>query len=309
MSRGLEIGVLAPSAAMASLDELVAAYGAAGHSVLRMPMDRSPPSAAELRARARDVDALLVVGDRRRSPRTAVPGPVLDAGGGRRVPVGWLPDVGAPVLARFARAAARVHRRDGGRSVAVLGQWQPQYLRLADRIERLLGEGEHGIRTFKWTSDLVVRDDLLRGLGSGLSAAIYVGHGRPIGWVGYRGLRAHHMEGIGGEPLGLVLSVCCVTASRRRTGLSFAESIPLSGVAGAALAAVADTLHTWNTRLVVRLVGAIRARAPNIGALVLAALEPSPEILSEYRILGDPVAPLSAASGAEAFAAAVATHP
>src|SRR5688500_6375664 len=54
----------------------------------------------------RGAEGVLVVGRRTRSPRGGLPGLFLADASGRRVPMGWLPDVGAD-LATYARAAAR----------------------------------------------------------------------------------------------------------------------------------------------------------------------------------------------------------
>ena len=51
----------------------------------------------------------------------------------------------------------------------------------------------HRTRVFWWPADEIVRDDMTVGLGHGLAVALYVGHGRPSGWVGYAGVRAHHL--------------------------------------------------------------------------------------------------------------------
>ena len=270
-----------------------------------VPADGGPPPFEELAERAETNDALLVVGGRRRSPRTAVPGATITRRDGSRIPVGWLPDVGATRLARFASAAAGVHARTGRPAVAVLAQWHPQYLRLAHRVQVHLTRNGSDVPTFMWTSDAVLRDDMLRGLGSGLGAAFYVGHGRPIGWVGYRGLRSAHLERVEGEPLGVLFSLCCVTASRRRTGLSFAEAVPLAGVAAGVLAAVRDTVHTENARLAVRLSAAVVRGVRDLGGLVGDAIEPSPDALRHYRILGDPLAPIASHASALGAARAV----
>ena len=171
--------------------------------------------------------------------------------GGRRVPVAWLPVTSPAALRRFAATAARVHRRARQRTtVALLGQWHPRYLHLADRIEKLL---DRRVRTFRWTSEVIGRDEVVQALGSGLGLALYVGHGRSVGWVGYRGLRAHHFASFRGEPLGGVVSLCCQTASRRSTELSYAESLPLQGITAASFGAVTETRHTDNTRWAVRI--------------------------------------------------------
>jgi hypothetical protein len=138
---------------------------------------------------------------------------------------------------------------------------------------------------------------------------IYVGHGRPIGWVGYRGLRAHHFEHFGGEPLGAIVSLCCRTASRRRTGLSYAEALPLAGVAAASFGAVTDTRHTDNTRWAVRMCETVLEGVDTIGELVVRSAPPSASATSAYRIMGDPLAPLSAPRTGETRARAVRTYP
>ena len=61
---------------------------------------------------AAGAEGLLLVDDRRRAPRTALPGPFLVDPSGRAVPAGWLPDLGSG-LDVFAKAAARVQRRSG----------------------------------------------------------------------------------------------------------------------------------------------------------------------------------------------------
>jgi len=302
------IGVVATAPAVAALEPLLAAYRRRGWAVDVVP---PPPAgggavdAERLTALARSVDTLLVVVPPRRAPRTVISGPTVDGGGGRVVPVGIVADRGPAALSRFAAAAAAVHARvgtdPGGRgSVAVLAQRSGRYRDLSGRIVRLLGEAAPGRHTFNWTADELRRDDLLEGLGCGLAMALYVGHGRPVGWVGYRGTRAHHF-GAQAEPVGAVLSLACLTASRKRTGLSFAEALPLQGAAGACLAAIGPTRHTDNARWALRIVWALSDEPGSIGALVAAA-EPASTVARDYRILGDPLAPLADAPTARAAA-------
>lgn len=255
------------------------------------------------------VDALLFVGPPRRAPRTLLDGPVLNDASGRAIPVAWLPCVGTHDHRRFAATAARVQTRARAKppSLAVLGQWHPRYLKLADRVEDTL---QGSVRTFRWTGERIGREDLVAALGCGLGLALYLGHGRPSGWVGYWGLRARHFAQFDGEPLGALLSLCCLTASRRRVRLSFCEALPLLGVSASCFAAVTPTLHTDNTRWVVRLCSALAASAVHtVGDLVARALVPEAEARAAYRIIGDPFAPLSASIGALKRAAAVATYP
>jgi hypothetical protein len=291
------IGVIAPARAVDGLEPLLRAYAREGSVIVLEGGLRSP---AELEELAGDVDAILVVGTHRRSPRTAVPGPFVTSRDGRRVPVGWVPDCGSEPVRRFAETAARVHerRRGGGRerTVAVLAQRTRRYRDLSRRIERLLGEGAGAVRPLRWTADELGRDELGRGLGYGLSAAVYVGHGRPVGWVGYRGTRAHHVADAD-QPTAVVLSLTCLTASRRRVGLSFSEALVLRGAAAASFGAVCSTDHRWNARWALRISRALAQGFPTVGELVASAEQDDPGVAG-YRILGDPAAPLADAPDA-----------
>lgn len=207
-----------------------------------------------------------------------------------------VPDIGDDALRRFARAAASVHSRPGGRpSIALLAQRSPRYRDLAGRVRRVLAERTAATPVSWWTADEVVRDDLVTGLGLGLGVALYVGHGRPVGWVGYRGTRAHHFP-VPAAPVGAILSLACLTASRRRTWLSFSEALVMRGCAAATLAAVGKTLHLDNVRWALRIARALGDGAATIGELVVLAEPPSAD--RSYRILGDPLAPLRDAPGA-----------
>lgn len=305
------VAVLAPPAAAAALEPLLSAYRRRGFEVNvvhGLSAGGGTPSVAALAEVAGSCDALLLVVPRCRSPRTVVPGPTVTGHRGRACPVGVVPDVGAEGLGRFAAAAAAVHARADARpvprsSVAVLAQRGGRYRDLSGRIMRLLGEAEPAVSSFTWTADELLRDDLVEGLGCGLGLALYVGHGRPVGWVGYRGTRAHHLTELR-HPVGAVLSLACLTASRCRTGLSFAEALPLHGATAACLAAVGPTRHTDNARWALRLVRAIAAGPGSIGSLVAAA-EPEATLVRDYRILGDPMAPLIDAPGARTAAEAL----
>ncbi len=265
--------------------------------------------------------AVLVVGPRERSPRTVLPGPVLTARDGRVVPAAWLPATSAQDLARFAHTAVAVHARaarvtgraDAGRpasgapcTLAVLGERHPRFDRLVDRIVRLGGEADDGCRVRRATAYELSRDDLVDLLASGPALGLYVGHGRPVGWVGYAGTRARHLADAvsleGHRPAGAVVSLTCHTASRRRTGLSFAESLPLRGVAAATLGAVTSSVHTGNARWALRIARGLGS-ARTIGDLVVMVAPHDPHAAT-YRLLGDPTAPLLDAPAAE-----LAQHP
>ena len=301
--RSARLLLAAPRERIRELDALIEAYRSRGIEVEEWPYAAAMPGAAALALRSLEVDAVLLAGSSRVAPRKALPGPFLEAPDGRRRPCGWLPLGRRGSASRFCTAAARVHeRRRERRAVAVFGQWHPRYLRLADRIDMLLlGK----VATWRWTSDVLDRDDLLRAVGAGLGLGIYLGHGRSVGWVGYRGLRARHFHRFDGEPLGAVVALACETASRRRTATSFAEALPLAGVAAASFGAVKPTRHTDNTRWAVGLCEAVCGGATTVGELIVAAAPRQTEAAEAYRIIGDPLAPIVSDRRADRRARAV----
>ena len=151
-----------------------------------------------------------------------------------------------------------------------------------------------GVHARRCTAYELGRDDLVDLLGTGPAIGVYVGHGRPVGWVGYAGLRAHHFAGgtdrVGHRPAAAVVSLTCRTASRRRTGLSFAEALPLLGAAAATVGAVGATVHTGNARWALRMARDLGG-ATTIGDLV-ATVAPHDPHATGYRLIGDPTAPL-----------------
>jgi hypothetical protein len=222
---------------------------------------------------------------------------------GRDVPAGWLPDVGFEALDRFARAAARVVRRSSEALVAgplaLLGEWDQRYLQLAERMEaNLRAGGTLPFPVLRWTAERLTRDDLALGLRTGLGLAIYFGHGRPRGWAGYRGVRLEHLVRSNGEPLGALLSVTCLTASRWDVGLSFSEAATLAGLAAGALGAIAPVNHLDNMRWMVGLAEALRGGERLLGPALVRAAPPEQRARQVYRILGDPLAPLVGAPAA-----------
>lgn len=238
---------------------------------------------------------VLLVGDRRRAPATVVDSPFVPDADGGWVPVGWVPLTRG--LDRFAAAAAAVSGRRDPAPVATLGQRSARYQRLTDRFTHHLGD----VDVVRWGSERLTREDLVAGLRSGLGVAVYLGHGRPSGWAGYRGLRAAHLVPMADRPVGFLLSVTCWTASRKGVGTSFCEQVVLQGSAAASLGAVRPTLHLDNTRVVVALAHALREGADTAGGLLRGMLlkggRPLPEAAT-YRLCGDPLAPLGAAAGA-----------
>src|SRR4051812_17930331 len=102
--------LVAPAAALPPLGPLIAAHRARpAAGPRRGPLTAAPRAGGRGGVRARGAlrgggagrglrggaGGVLLVGDRRSTPRTALPGPFLEAGGGRRVPAGWLPFTGA----------------------------------------------------------------------------------------------------------------------------------------------------------------------------------------------------------------------
>ncbi len=312
-SPGRRLLFVLPAEALPDFGELLAAWCERGIRVTTLLNGGALPDVQALLAGTDAADAVLLAGSARRAPSTVLAGPFVTERSGRRVPAAWLPLASHASNRRFAATAARVQRRAREQTaVAVLGQWQPRYLRVADRIEALLAPH---LRTLRWTGDVLGRDDTVRSLGSGLGLAMYVGHGRPVGWAGYHGVRAHHFEtawadpAARGEPLGAVLSLCCRTASRRRIGLSYAEALPLLGVAAASFGAVGDTLHTDNTRWAVGLCDALAGGAETVGELIARSAPASESASSSYRLIGDPMAPLSGTLRGLHRAAGVKTYP
>ncbi|MCC6287467.1 MAG: hypothetical protein IT249_06250 [Chitinophagaceae bacterium] len=249
-----------------------------------------------------DTDAVLVVGKKSYAPSTVLPGPFLYTQG-KKIPAAWLPLQKEADVFPFIQTLKKVHRRKKSTpGMALLAQWHPQYLRLTQRMSDLL---EDKIPVFKWTGDIITREDVVHALGSGLGMGIYFGHGRSVGWVGYYGMRSHHFESFEGNPLGCMLSLCCKTASRKRTGLSYAESLPLMGVSAAAFGAVRETRHTDNMKWAIRICTAINEGIDNLGDLLIHAEPPNIEAVEHYRIIGDPFAPLYSDAGSIKKAKAV----
>lgn len=282
--------LVAPGACRAALAPLVEAWADAGIDACVEACDGPLPDvAAQVGAQA-GLDAVLLVGSARRAPATALPAPWVTDARQRRIPAAWLPATGEAAVGCFAATAARVQRRSGAQqALAVFGQWHPQYLRVADRIDARLPARWRGLR---WTGERLTREGLVQAIGSGVGLGLYVGHGRPKGWVGYHGVRSHHFDDFAGEPMGALLSLCCRTASRRATGLSWAEALPLRGVAAASFGAVSDTLHIDNTRWALGLCDALAAGVREAGELILRAAPAHDPAVIPYRLVGDPFAPL-----------------
>ena len=293
--------LVTPAWARELLEPLVAQHATRGDVVVHVrevvPAPGSWPSLVPPRSRG-----VLVVGNRRRSPTTVLPGLFVPDAAGRQVPAGWVPDTGD--LARFVAAAVSVQQRTAAAPVAVLGQRSERYQRLCRRFVHHLRD----VESVRWGGERLTREDLVDGLSSGLGTAVYLGHGRPAGWAAYRGLRAHHLTPVATAPLGCLLSVTCWTASRWRVGTSFAEQAVVTGAAASSLGAIRPVLHLDSTRVVVALARALRSEPHDVADLLsqtfLAAGGRTPESQA-FRLCGDPAALLAGADDAAAAARAV----
>jgi len=288
--------VAAPQDALAAIEPLLKVYRQRFNLTV-YDIGNSLPDQQQLVLLSVKQDALLLISNRQYAPRTVLTGPFIEREDRENIPAAWLPYTTNEALQCFASNAAVVHKRQypKNNTSAVLGQWNRKYLNLADRIEALLNDANLiNQHTFRWTSDYLIREDMVEGLNTGLAMAIYVGHGRPVGWVGYRGTRSHHFDNKASKPMGALFSLCCETASRKRNGLSFSEAMPLLGQAAACFGAVDKSLHIDNVRWATGICQGLKMGHTNIGELLKAAMPSAPSSLSRYRILGDPLAPLVA---------------
>ncbi|HET7784646.1 MAG TPA: C25 family cysteine peptidase [Myxococcales bacterium] len=295
----------APRSALEALRPLVAAHAARGRVRLLLRDRLDPPAPAEVASALGGAAGVLVAGDRRRSPRSVLPGPFLTAPDGRSVPAGWLPLGRGGGQPRFVAAAAEVVSRRRERvPLALLGQWDEQVTRIVEKSLRIFGNGS-AAKPLWWTADRMTRRDLLGALRLGLGAAVYYGHGRPYGWAGYHGLHNRHLQYARGRPAGAILSLTCRTAARSRAGISFSEALVVEGVAAAAVGAVTPTRTVDNWWWGTRLCEVLAEGAETLGDLLTRARPMRPEAVAAYRIVGDPLAPLDGAPGAAAACARV----
>jgi hypothetical protein len=265
------------------------------------------PSPSRWRDELTDAAGVLVVGNPAFAPRDALAGLFVRDSAGRRVPAGWLPANAG--LARHVEAAAEVARRCAAMNplgpVALLAQFDDRALRLSRRTARLLGSEvvrracrsgrvHAAIPTFLWSADRIVRNDMLSALATGPGLALYVGHGRTAGWLGYHGVRSHHLARARGAPIGAVVSITCMAASRCPLigPLSFAEAIIFEGIAAASVGAVVPTEHGRNQQWTRGLCRALLEGAETLGEALGLAVPDEPGIDADYRIIGDPLAGL-----------------
>ncbi len=270
--------------ARAHLSPLISAHRS--HRVVR-----EVDSSAFCNSDLNDAAGVLVVGDPRKSPRSALPGVFLRAQNGRRVAVGWLPDI-AERLEIFANSAAKVQLRktpaaDCGH-VVLLGESEKRALDLARHLNETLIDK---VQVFQWTAERLRRPDLIAALQGGAGAAFYVGRGTPAGWFAYGGFDGSDANLACGRSIGAVLSFTCSVACRSGTALSFCEEMVLSGLCAAALGATGLTLHHRNVKLALAAAQSLRATSTTLAEVLLAPRLPL-NSLNRYRIIGDPLAPL-----------------
>jgi peptidase C25-like protein len=231
-------------------------------------------------------DSVLVVGGE--TPDSAI----SSAGDGRRVPVGWIGSE-REGLRIFVRTAAELVSRleqDLAPGPAILlAQWDDRALQLADEVERA---GE--LPLLRWSAERLVRRDLLDSLRCGPGVALYLGHALSGGWVGYGGVTAAALTARRMHPLGAILTIACDAAQCNRNRMSFCDELVMRGACSAALGAVGKVSHQVNRVLARSIVRAL-SKAHTLGELLLRLPD---EVLSGYRIAGDPAAPLIGAAHA-----------
>lgn len=248
------------------------------------------PDENELSDATDNKNAVLYFFPGNRSPRTIINHFFLINKSGKKVPVGLVPI--KDNLNDFVQCAAKVHTRiKDVLTMALLAQRHPRYIRITNRIETILNEKPDRFPFFKWTGDVIFREDMVKGLNGGIGIALYVGHGRPVGWVGYYGLRIRHFENPE-NPIGAMISLCCHTASRRKVGISFAEQMVLKGISASGVGAVTSTLYSDNTRWAVQLTDIISSEVYNIGDLLIKACPLNDSAYKPYRLFGDPLSPI-----------------
>jgi len=264
--------------------------------------DSNIPREKDLIGLAKGFDAVMLAGDSRFSPQKVISGPFINPEG-KNIPVGWLP-VSEPVnLKKFISTSVRVHKRKKDRiTLGLLSQRTSQYLKVIDKMQAELKGLSKKITFFRWTSELVFPEDMLAGINSGIGAAIYIGHGRPVGWSGYFGIRMQHFRDFANEPAGSVISLCCNTAGRKNVRISFSENLVIEGFASAAFGATRATLFTDNTRWAVNVCHSLGKGITTVGELITDAAPATRSGISSYRLIGDPLSPLFSGSGSLATA-------
>ncbi len=239
-------------------------------------------------------DALLLVVPRNRSPRRVAPGPIV-AG----IPLGLVfanqPDDLIPWLIATKHQSSK-------QLWAVLAMWKRSYLRLGKRLAKWM-QGSNPNQVEGWYADNVTRDDLIKRMAQGPRVVVYVGHGRPRGLTGYRGLRGYHFTELHDrQPCGTFICFACDTLKRTYGVFPFGCRLVLDGVVAAYLGAVEPLLVDANTRLAHHMGELFEKQAANDLATLVTKMEkrlkdlPEQKMVyrafSDYRIIGNPLQPL-----------------
>ena len=266
------------------------------------------PSYNQIQNQVETQDAVLLIGDAKCFPKNALKFPFIKTIENKKIPIAWLPIRNSKDLFTFSRTISEVHGRKQDKcAVALLSQRHPRFVRIVDRMATILNKPS--LKPYKWSSDLLFRESMIEGLESGLGLATYFGHGRPIGWVGYYGLRSHHFENKKSKPVGALLSLCCKTASRKNTKISFCEQLVLDGKTAVSFGAVDSTLHTDNTRWSVGITKALLGGANTIAELIIEAIPKNLSSYTHYRLIGDPLAPIYSSNETALFVKNIKTYP
>ncbi|MDO6597974.1 C25 family cysteine peptidase [Oceanihabitans sp. 2_MG-2023] len=266
------------------------------------------PSYNEIQSQVQNQDAVLLIGDAKCYPKNALKFPFIKTSENKNIPIAWLPIRNSEDLFTFSKTINEVHgRKQDQCAVALLSQKHPRFTRIVDRMATILNAPS--LSPYKWSSNLLLRESMIEGLESGLGLATYFGHGRPIGWVGYYGLRSHHFENKKAKPVGALLSLCCKTASRKNTAISFCEQLVLDGKTAVSFGAVDSTLHTDNTRWSVGITKALLSGANTIAELIVQATPKNLSSYTHYRLIGDPLAPIYSTKETALFANNIKTYP
>ncbi|MBU2940121.1 hypothetical protein KO494_11285 [Lacinutrix sp. C3R15] len=266
------------------------------------------PEYTKIQSQVKNQDAVLLIGDAKCYPKNALKYPFIKTIENKKIPISWLPFRNSKDLLTFTKTVYQVHsRKQDHCAIALLSQRHPRFTRIVDRMATILKTPN--VLPYKWSSDLLLRENMIEGLENGLGLATYFGHGRPIGWVGYYGLRSHHFDTENAKPIGALLSLCCKTASRKNTSVSFCEQLVLDGKTAVAFGAVDSTLHTDNTRWSVGITKALLNGASTIAELIIEASPKNVSAYTHYRLIGDPLAPIYSSNEAALFANNVKIYP
>jgi hypothetical protein len=228
--------------------------------------------------------------------------------------LGWL-RIEALELASYAQRACSLLRRcdEPEQALVLLAPRERRYLELLDAIEPAATAS--GMPAFRWSAERIRRSVMAVALRLGAAAILYAGHGTSRGWFAYGGVDASLFDDVweNSETSALLFSLACATGKpsiasvgRGEPGLrSFADHLVATGVAGAVLAPVGDSLHSNQCILADALVRALGRGERDLGA-ILDALRSAGASLDGYAVVGDPALAAVAAPGAAKRATKVA---